>query len=125
MLCFRKLFRTNDDIRHLFPRRNNSSFVDSLVLIVQIKKSNRNGIRFHIHECGPPMTLLWKTWVEKSVRAYLNGQKHPPWIRHSDLAGIIVLSLANTQHDFKYRTLAENKGIFSHPVRFFYTPTEK
>ncbi|GBM05251.1 hypothetical protein AVEN_260283-1 [Araneus ventricosus] len=48
-------------------------------------------------------TPFWETWLEKSVTAYLNFPETSgtPWIRHSDLAGIIVFSLANTEHNFE------------------------
>ncbi|GBM84607.1 hypothetical protein AVEN_247300-1 [Araneus ventricosus] len=74
-------------------------------------------------------TPFWETWLGKSVTASLNCSETSgtPWIRHSDLAGNIVLFLANTEHDFKCCTLAENRGISSPPVRisFFSRSTVK
>ncbi|GBM39042.1 hypothetical protein AVEN_122180-1 [Araneus ventricosus] len=75
------------------------------------------------------ITPFWETWLGKSVTAYLNFPEASgtPWIRHSDLAGIIVFSLANTEHNFESSALAENKGISSLPVRisFFSRSTMK
>ncbi|GBN32944.1 hypothetical protein AVEN_48421-1 [Araneus ventricosus] len=74
-------------------------------------------------------TPFWEAWIGKSVTAYLNcpGTSGTPCIRHSDLAGIIFLFLANTEHDFECCTLAENRGISSPPVliSFFYRSTVK
>ncbi|GBM04000.1 hypothetical protein AVEN_99196-1 [Araneus ventricosus] len=129
MLCSRKFLRTSDDIHHWFAGRNNSSFVQNLGCIIQIQNSNRDGFPFQINQCGRHKNTLLGTWLWKSVTAYLNcpGTSGTPWIRHSDLAGIIVLFLANTEHDFECCTLAENRGISSPPVRisFFSRSTVK
>ncbi|GBL58585.1 hypothetical protein AVEN_121013-1 [Araneus ventricosus] len=59
-----------------------------------------------------------ETFPGKSVTAYLNFPETSgtAWIRHSNLAGLRLFSLAITERNFECSALAENKGISSLPV---------
>ncbi|GBM66137.1 hypothetical protein AVEN_209719-1 [Araneus ventricosus] len=110
MSCSRKFLRTRDYIHHWFTGRNNSSFVQNLGFIVQIQNSNGDDFPFQINEYGRHKITFLGDLVKK-VRYGILNCPGTPWIIHYEHAGIIIICLANTEHDFECCTLSENIGI--------------
>ncbi|GBO30453.1 hypothetical protein AVEN_82660-1 [Araneus ventricosus] len=95
-VVFGKFLRTSNDIHHWLTRHNNSSRVDDLGFYGLNSELERGWLLFFKStSVAATRTPFWQN-LAREVRYGVSEfpeASGTPWIRHSDLAGIIWFSL--------------------------------